>query len=898
MLQTHEITTGDLWPLIEDGAHLVTANRRLARKMAAVYAAGKKKRGVLSWKSPRIYSFTAWVLRLYDTFVMHLDKDGGELSPQVLSEDQERWVWRAVIEASDYGRGLLQAPRTAATAQQAQAICARWRIGEREMEVAPPPETSAFLSWKKAFEKRRGREGWVETAVLPDLVASGICKGHVDLPEHVVFAGFDEVSPQFAELAEAIRSRGTNLCTLSPPCWESHVAGHILADAEDEIAAAARWAEALLAREPAARIGVIVADLETVRGQVVRIFDDILHPRLVLEQGDDLGRAYNISLGPMLATYPLVQAGLQVLEAARPLIDYETAENLLVSPFLKGAKKEFFLRGLASADLREKGETETGWDSIIRVCQKSNASVIVALCRRFKKVLDALPAAQPPALWAESFTGILESLGWPGDRSLSSSERQCLDAWQEALSRFAAMDRVTGGISYEKAFALLKQQVRETPFQPETKDLPVQVMGVLESAGFEFDALWIMGLDSEKWPPAPRPNPLIPFRLQRKYGVSGSSPERELALARKFTGRLFASAPEVHVSFARRQGDAELFASPLAGVYFKDSDAAPSASFRPFWGNLPGSASIEWISDPAGPEIAKDTRMKGGTGLLKDQAACPFRAFAIHRLGAKPLEEPVPGLDARSRGRLVHRCLEHFWRDLKSREALCAQEPANLLAQVEKAVSEAVEKEAAEKPRLFTERFFLVEKARLQELVKEWLELEKNRAPFTVTEQETSFEALVGGLYLRTVADRIDTLADGRLVLIDYKTSAPRTKDWFSERPAEPQLPLYAIHQRGPVAAVLFGQVRKGDMRFLGVADSADTVPGIDPISTESRVSGDCGSLSELMELWRERISALGEEIRAGHAPVAPVSVQESCRFCHIHPICRINERRALKEGS
>ena len=47
--------------------------------------------------------------------------------------------------------------------------------------------------------------------------------------------------------------------------------------------------------------------------------------------------------------------------------------------------------------------------------------------------------------------------------------------------------------------------------------------------------------------------------------------------------------------------------------------------------------------------------------LFKDMAACPFRAFAKHRLAARPLEETVPGLSYKDRGITVHRALQIIW---------------------------------------------------------------------------------------------------------------------------------------------------------------------------------------------------------------------------------------------
>ena len=50
------------------------------------------------------------------------------------------------------------------------------------------------------------------------------------------------------------------------------------------------------------------------------------------------------------------------------------------------------------------------------------------------------------------------------------------------------------------------------------------------------------------------------------------------------------------------------------------------------------------IADRAGPPIAS-AGMRGGTSIFKDHSACPFRAFAKHRLRSRPLETPRPGLD-------------------------------------------------------------------------------------------------------------------------------------------------------------------------------------------------------------------------------------------------------------
>ena len=83
------------------------------------------------------------------------------------------------------------------------------------------------------------------------------------------------------------------------------------------------------------------------------------------------------------------------------------------------------------------------------------------------------------------------------------------------------------------------QLCRQRIFQPETRGQPaIQVLGVLESAGLSFYALWVMGMNDDLWPPAPRPNPLLPAELLRAAGAAHASAEVELDFARRVHGRL------------------------------------------------------------------------------------------------------------------------------------------------------------------------------------------------------------------------------------------------------------------------------------------------------------------------------------------------------------------------
>ena len=103
-----------------------------------------------------------------------------------------------------------------------------------------------------------------------------------------------------------------------------------------------------------------------------------------------------------------------------------------------------------------------------------------------------------------------------------------------------------------------------------------------------------------------------------------------------------------------------------------------------------------------------------------------------------------------------------------------------------------------------------------RKILWEWLEIEKSRDLFVVRALETDRLVSIGGLEVKTRADRVDELPSGRDIILDYKTGQLNSKAWESDRPNEPQLPLYCATSERPIAATAFAQIRVGVLRFQG----------------------------------------------------------------------------------
>jgi probable DNA repair protein len=449
-------------------------------------------------------------------------------------------------------------------------------------------------------------------------------------------------------------------------------------------------------------------------------------------------------------------------------------------------------------------------------------------------------------------------------------------------------------VSYPAALSRLRYLAWQSPFQPGPDDVPVQVLGLLESAGLDFDRLWVCGLHDDVWPAPARPTPFLSLREQRRLGLPHSSPERELAYARRVSARLLAAATAVVASHPLRDGERELRPSPLiadlpgmpvAAAALQAYDPRPAVAML-------GRGALERPGEDAAPPLGQEEAGRGGSRVLQLQAACPFRAFAELRLGATGPPATVIGPDARVRGAVLHEALQRLWERLGSHAGLAGLDREQRSQAVVDAVQGALSGPTAERPGTFTGRFRALETERLRRLLLTWLECELAREPFQVVGQEVPLSTRLAGVPMGLRVDRVDRLQDGGLAILDYKSGQTGVADWLGERPEAPQLPLYALAWPEPVTAVMLGRVRPVGAGFAGLAARGGIATGVLDVR-RFRGTSALDGWDGLGREWHRVLEALAEGYRSGRAEVDPRDGAATCRYCELQPLCRIHERSA-----
>ena len=873
-----------------NGLAVVTPNRRLAQALAGDFDRRQSARGRLAWETADILPFDAFVRRLWE------DALYAQTLALLLSPNQERALWQDAIVASRPPPEGFSVPAAAAQCAEAWKLSHAWRIpiGAR---TPLSEDARVFAGWAGRYERWTGERGQVDAARLPDALAA---LETLRLPRVLVTYGFDLVTPQMRAALEAFAARGCEVLEGGASTQAARLVRVELNDAREEIAAVARWARARLEADPAARIGIVVPDLARSRGAVERAITSILRPSTMLG-ADTAALPFTLSLGRALGDYPLVHDALALIGLATETLPFLDASRLVRSAFVAGAVAEAASRAALDAWLRERVPMRIGVDALLRLCEApkapARAPLLVARLKKLAEFRKAnAPGVKTAGEWARVFSSALTAAGFPGERTPDSVEHQTLAKWHELLAELASLERVTARMSAGEARRRLARMAADTIFQPQALDVPIHVLGVLESAGPEFDHLWVTGLSDEAWPLAARANPFVPVALQRAAGVPQADPAASLALDRRITEGWKTSAREVVFSHFRMQGESELHASPLiAGIPVSGIAALEIPVYGTARDAIRACAAIEIVDDARGP-AAPPAIASGGTRLFRDQAACPFRAFARYRLGSKPLEAPQHGLNARDRGSLVHCMLAAVWKRLGTQARLAATPAAELESLIAASADEAIGSVRRYRADALCGRFAELERERLMALARDWLAMEARRAPFAVVAMEEKRPMTFGGVSVNVKLDRMDRLEAGGDAVLDYKTGDCKTGDWMGARPEEPQLPMYALSVP-EVVAVAFAQVKAGVMCFRGIGKAADLIPGVNLVAKDrSRAAKQYADWDALLAGWKKELEALGRGFVAGDARVDPKKGAATCGMCDQQMVCRIAEKAPFGE--
>lgn len=884
---------------------------RLARSIQLAQQAKHIEGGESQWQPPTITTLSEWLNTVIESAILLGEIDATSLPSTALDATQEGLLWEQSIQQSLKSHAeadLFDTSGLASAAMEANRLLTEWHL-TLDVENATE-ETQQFLQWREHFQTLCQQANVLEAVRYEIWQIDAIDRHAGRLPTEIQLAGFDRLHPSIKRLINALEKRGVKVSTYPIALPEPKQLSHVqLNNQDDECRAAVAWAEVQLKQNPQSKVAIVVPELETLRTKLSFLLDDAFHPLSAAPAFSDVTRCYDFTLGVSLSTLPIITTALNLLRFAwnKQAVTQADIAELLHSPYWSASQLESNARAKLDARMRQQLPLNLKNHRFLRflqhACEGEQPLALPALFEDSSQLLGMAQAhgrKQSAAVWAETFQSILEVTHWQGDRQQSSYEYQAVQAFERVLQQLTSLDGLIGKINPNEAIKRLTQLCKAQIFQPERKtQAAIQVMGMLEAVAEPLDAIWVIGMNDHVWPPIARHNALLPAELQRHAGTPNASSEVQAAFANAIHQRLIRSAHQVIFSSAEKDGERQLRVSPLMHEIQKAETIPNTINTLAETLAMRSNRDWQWLDDYQAPPVQEGEHVGGGTGLLKAQATCPAWAFYQYRLKARKLGEPVNGLDVMERGTLVHAVLAKYW---QGRHASDLQDsiPEDLRAELLSISETVLTAFNQERDNVFSVTFMHLEAERLSKLIFAWLiEVEMLRPQgFTVSECEQEHNINIEGVGIKLIIDRVDTLDDDRLVVMDYKTGHQLDyKNWAKNQITEPQLPIYAafVLQDDEVAAVCYAKVRAADHAFVGIAAAENLVQGAtvfdDNRGRKIFDGNDFPDWKSITMHWKKQITATALSLKAGDANVRFES-ENQLAFCDVSPLLRLPERQ------
>ncbi|BCN93890.1 hypothetical protein THMIRHAM_16750 [Thiomicrorhabdus immobilis] len=837
----------------------ITANSRLTAviKEHAILSSGQN---VI--QTPRVMTLKQWWQLWQNNALFAGDLPADELRKKVLNGFEAQWLWEQCLQdeldsrleqtgqqesASDNDNGfqaqaiaLLNVHTTAKQLYQAWSLSAEWLPQSWQQQSLLSDEARLFIAVLQRYLACLKSKSWQDDALQAQQRLTWLNDqkiGQSQLPQRFCLHGFDDLSPHIQTWRQTVESMGckvdvdTDMSEVGANQTMQLPAGglscYAAQDLFDEVQQVSNWAIQQVAEQlqhkpiELIKVAVVAPNVADYKTALSQCLDEQLYLNGLNQLHSQLNgvnshhKLYNLSLGEPLFSLPIIENAWQTLQLflqPQKSTSYQNWSQWLISPYTLG---DFTQRQQADAEFRRLQWANVLWPNLL----ESNAanSLPQSLHKALKAIANKERQSASVGLsdFIEQAWSVLDALGWPGNRTLQSEEFQQKTAFENALVEFSKLADIGGKQTYSKWLSLLKRYLSELVHQPQSVGhQPIQIMGMLEAGGQEFDALWIMGLTNEAWPRMPSPNPFIPMNLQRQYHLPRSDANRELSYAMQISQRLLLSANQVIWSYPQQSGEATLLPSSILPNHKQFPEQV--ALYQPTAYRTLAEAlfalrdpqnPIVWEEDWQGAEIPLGQQAPGGTGILQAQSLCPLMAYVDYRLGAKyGFQQVEDSLQNTNQGTLIHQVLEHFWLEVKTQVALLRLSHEEVVDKLNAHIENAFASLQAS----LAQGILEVEHKRILELCLQWLELETQRSSFKVVEREKAHTVTLAGIDFKVIIDRVDEV-DGQKVILDYKTGKASINSLLKTPLAAPQLAVYLEAISEDVAGIGYALLHSDD---------------------------------------------------------------------------------------
>ena len=793
-----------------------------------------------SIKMPQIFSYRSWLEHFWK-------KNNPQRTIRLLSLLELRYILKEIIEKNSINNSEVIIDELI----KCYSLCKTYFIDISTLPDFYANPSSLLIKWISEFEKFKTENNCIDTTDLFSSVYKSL-ESNIKIGNYYAY-GFKQRTPEQNKLFEILECQSLNSRSL-----ENNIQALSFIDQETELESIAKWAKEVSLKNPNSQIAVVIPNLSQLQHLVKSTFDQEFDASLL----ETHHKPYNISLGMSLCQYPLIQHLLSIVKISSQIIkgniELETLMKTVTSPYIKGALNESNSRALLVNRILGLGCEEATTQKVLKLMK--DCPVLIQIVNALRSLKIDKKIALEDSL--DSINLLLLTWGFTSDRSLSSSEYQLFEKYQNESLILNRLSNFYKKVSLFDAIKILNTHLNSVIFQPKSGTANIHILGALEAEGLYFDHAWVSSMTSNFIPGKIKMPLFIPQKTSIEYKLPNSNFLLVTEDAKVTLKALNNLSPETTYSYAKLMQNREELPSPY--IDFKDY---LEVSFI-----KNSSRELIYIDDYKAPKIQEFT-IKKGVKTLQNQMSCAFRGFAV-RLDIDDFEAPHIGLSRLQQGNLIHKILETFFNEIKSGASLLKLTELELDNLIEKHTESATQN-------LPKSNFKLNEKIRLVKIIRQHIDIEKQRSDFEVIKTESTSEVNINGLKFSTRIDRMDRLANGDSLIIDYKTGKDVKVSQMTGNPIDQaQLPIYAV--TNSVDGVAFATINSNDCQFKAITKNKSELP-----LTKQAINRMPEWDKQITE-WTSILNSASEQFQNGIASVLPV--KNACDYCDYDLLCRVKK--------
>lgn len=868
--------------LIEAGSRgdlVLTSTSRLSRRLLHCYRLERIMGNDQGWKTPAIFGFNRWVKETYELLWEPF---------RPLSRLESLCIWDEAVRSAKKVEGLRPGPFLSLQLQDSFDALMR-----SAQAVGGSPGGHTLADWRRevscSFLALLQRNQYVTWGDILKKVGEVVEEGKVTLPERIMLAGFNELSPLEEGLVKSMAKRSeVSLCcpAIKPDAEGLRV--RVFATPEQECQSVC--AEVIESwNKGQKRLGVVFLDRDYF-SLLKRYFEELTDRE---ERPPDALR-YNLTTGIPLSSHPLFETALLPLRLPDEVEPNRLISSLLFSPYARrlepGRDTE------ARSSLWRQGGLQKAEDILPGLNRKGfPLQPLLNLCFFRSKRLRA---------WLQELENLWKNLGLFVLRCETDTlAREHLSTIFEDLKEKAGHLKM----GRKDVLAWITAASRGVEVVEKTVETAgIQVLNLVESRGLAFDSFWVVGTHGHVLPKTVSENVFLDPEELRK--TEGGTVEKQWESGQKDLSWLLSGSPKVIFSRAASKGGESPFL-PCPLIPDESSEEGQQYTIN-LWKDPPQEwARARWLREGlkglGDASIREGENAHGEVGIpltgqvnvidFENLLLCPFKYFAGKILGLESLEEPKLGIDARERGHIIHQILREFTLGLARAAPGWPDDKEGAFQFLAETTDRILGKRLED---LFwkVERTRLLGEGRSPGLLETWLDREQERG-LDGWRFETA-EASFGGLSiegtdvtLKGRFDRLDVHPEKGKALWDYKTGSPPARKEVIDLKVRPQIPAYLLALKTGLLSGIGGWKGETEAGYIVLKRASDVkVEGLKKVEWES-------FLGDWMKEAGKRIERPLKGIyEADPKPPPSPGNDGGCQYCDFSIICGYETQKEKTE--